>query len=556
MEVLTALRLPFRFDPVRLKADLSLVSPGEWRRHYNERDYGGEWSGVALRSPSGAISDLAARGDSFENTGLFTRCEYIREVLANFRCPLKSARFLSLSPGSFVREHSDPSLGYEDGEVRIHVPVETSPEVEFYSAGERLQFDEGGCYYVNVSLPHRVNNPGPTGRVHLVIDAEVNDWVRELFGRGTAIARAALPTGGFDAFWDVVLRDVDLQRNLQAIPESEAFLAAITAAGRERGFRFKPADVDARYGGVLNPPSGPEWAPVKIRFRGSQSAAEWVWFGTRRFTEPFFDDSVHLAMRNPFARTFRLEAPLPRAEASPDGLIFHMSRCGSTLTARMFSAITGATVISEAPPVDTLIQAGDIPGLQALVAALKRGPGPCFLKLDCWHIHSLPLLRSAFPEAPWIFLYRNPVEVMASHLRSPGRQALPGAMDPAVLKLAAGDILLPREEWCARVLAGFCGAALHFREDAKGMFVNYNRLPDAFFGPISEHFSFHPGPDEAEEARRIARSDAKNPSQDFLPCSKESGASTPARLRELSATLIEPLYLELEEASRSFSALS
>jgi mannose-6-phosphate isomerase-like protein (cupin superfamily) len=555
--VLTALRLPLRFDPARLKADLSLVDPGEWRPHYNERDYGGEWSGVALRSPSGAISDLAARGDSFENTGLFTRCQYIREVLASFHCSLKSVRFLRLSSGSFVREHSDPALGFEDGEVRIHVPVETSPEVEFYSAGERLQLDEGDCYYVNVSLPHRVNNPGLTSRIHLVIDAEVNGWVRELFGRGTAIARAALPVGGFEAFRDVLLRDVELQKTLQAIPEREAFLDAIAAAGRERGFRFAAADVEAQCGGTPNPPAGREWAPVKIRFRGSQAVAEWVWFGTRRFNEPFFEDSVLLAMRNPFGRTFRLEAPLPRAGASPAGLIFHLSRCGSTLTARMLSTVAGATVISEAPPVDTLIQAGDIDGLRALVAALKRGDGPCFLKLDCWHIHSLPLLRAAFPETPWIFLYRDPVEVLASHWRSPGRQALPGAMDPAVLKLTAADILLPREEWCARVLAGFCGAALRFREDAKGMFVNYNRLPDAFFGPIREHFSCRLGPEEAEEARRIARSDAKNPSREFLPPSKEDSAGRPARLRESSAALVQSLYLELEEASsRRLSALS
>jgi len=45
--------------------------------------------------------------------------------------------------------------------------------LEFYLGGERLQPDEGGCYYVNVNLPHRV-----------VIDAEVNDWVHALFRRG------------------------------------------------------------------------------------------------------------------------------------------------------------------------------------------------------------------------------------------------------------------------------------------------------------------------------------------------------------------------------------
>jgi len=48
--------------------------------------------------------------------------------------------------------------------------------VEFYVCGERLALEEGGCYYVNVNLPHRVNNRGTKPRVHMVIDAAVDDW--------------------------------------------------------------------------------------------------------------------------------------------------------------------------------------------------------------------------------------------------------------------------------------------------------------------------------------------------------------------------------------------
>ena len=31
----------------------------------------------------------------------------------------------------------------------------------------------------------------------------------------------------------------------------------------------------------------------------------------------------------------------------------------------------------------------------------------------------LPLFRAAFPKTPWIFIYRDPVEVMVSLLRKP-----------------------------------------------------------------------------------------------------------------------------------------
>jgi hypothetical protein len=53
-----------------------------------------------------------------------------------------------------------------------------------------------------------------------------------------------------------------------------------------------------------------------------------------------------------------------------------------------------------------------------MVAALgqaRAGETRLFLKLDCWHMRDLPLFRRAFPNTPWVFLYRDPVEVLVSH---------------------------------------------------------------------------------------------------------------------------------------------
>jgi hypothetical protein len=201
------LRFPFAFDPARLKNDLARVAAEEWTAHYNQGDYGGEWRGAALRAPAGAAHRLNAGAPGaagFEETALLGRCPYFRQVLAEFACPLKSARLLSLAPGSFIREHTDHALDFEDGEIRIHIPIETNLGVEFYVCGERLLLEEGGCYYVNVNLPHRVNNRGQRDRIHLVIDAEVNDWMRDLFRRGSAegwhIPRSSIPARGFDDF--------------------------------------------------------------------------------------------------------------------------------------------------------------------------------------------------------------------------------------------------------------------------------------------------------------------------------------------------------------------
>ena len=71
-------------------------------------------------------------------------------------------------------------LDFEDGEVRLHIPVITNPDLEFILAGNRVVMQEGECWYLNVNQPHSVNNRGTTDRIHLVVDCVVNDWLRSL----------------------------------------------------------------------------------------------------------------------------------------------------------------------------------------------------------------------------------------------------------------------------------------------------------------------------------------------------------------------------------------
>src|SRR5262245_27963102 len=220
--MLSSLQLPFRFDPQLLQAELHIIQPAEWTPHYNERDYGGDWRGAALRAPIGhayALFAGPADADGFADTPLLARCPYLQRVLAAFACPLKAVRLLRLAPGSVIREHCDPGLGYEDGEVRLHVPVLTNPEVEFYVAGERLHFEAGSCYYVNTSLPHRVSNRGTADRVHLVIDAEVNAWLQDVFRRGGAVPTLAPAPQGYEAFRSLLRGDPALQQTLHAITD-------------------------------------------------------------------------------------------------------------------------------------------------------------------------------------------------------------------------------------------------------------------------------------------------------------------------------------------------
>lgn len=537
--------LPFSFDPLRLKADLERVLPEEWKPHYNEADYGGRWRGVALRSRSGAVGNLyvlpGGAGD-YLDTPLPARCPYFREVLAAFRCPLKSVRLLALAPGSFIREHCDPPLGQENSEARLHIPIQTSADVEFYVSGERLMLEEGRCYYVNVSLPHRVNNRGDRERIHLVIDAVVDEWLGELLQRaadeGWHIPRGAAPPLGFAEFRERVTESPELREELRAIGSRQELIARAIEMGRQLGFQFNEADAlaSSQTSPVRSSAPADGWTPVKVSFRDGEAVAECIYTGSFRFTEPFFQDSVTVAKRNPFTAMFRREMPLDAADSldplAPTGFIFHMTRCGSTLIAQMLASLDRAVVIAEAAPLDDVLQAGltisDLPRerqvgwLRQIVAALGQRRGGAeslyFLKLDAWHIRHMALIREAFPDVPWIFVERRIEDVIASQLRQPGLPALPGAMDPRILGLRFEDILTPdREHWCRRVLSSFLEAAAAFRSDASGLFVDYSELPEAVWGRVASHFGVRFSETEVAQMRETARFDAKNPQQLFQP---------------------------------------
>jgi aspartyl/asparaginyl beta-hydroxylase (cupin superfamily) len=142
---------------------------------------------VALRSSGGAplalYPDPSADAD-WQSTATLARCPALEAAIATFRCELQSVRLLALGPRAAIREHRDHRLGYDDGEVRIHVPVTTSADVEFVHAGERVDMAPGEAWYLDLNLPHSVANRGEQRRVHLVVDCVVNRWLDDLLHEG------------------------------------------------------------------------------------------------------------------------------------------------------------------------------------------------------------------------------------------------------------------------------------------------------------------------------------------------------------------------------------
>lgn len=187
------IRLPMDFDPAPLAADLAAFAEADWTRHFIRDNYEGDWSAIPLRAAAGETHPIRLIGQQrfeleFVDTGFLARAPAAAAALARFQCPLKAVRLMRLAAGSAIREHVDPGIDAAEGWARIHVPILTGPEVVFLLAGRRVDMTPGSAWYLRLEEPHAATNDGTGPRVHLVIDAVVNDWLLAMLRAGAAAA--------------------------------------------------------------------------------------------------------------------------------------------------------------------------------------------------------------------------------------------------------------------------------------------------------------------------------------------------------------------------------
>jgi hypothetical protein len=240
---------------------------------------------------------------------------------------------------------------------------------------------------------------------------------------------------------------------------------------------------------------------------------------------------------------------------APDGIVFHMSRCGSTLVSEILAALPGTAVVAEDERLDGAIRRSDpdpgqerhVEAVRAMVAGLGPDcPGRYFVKLDCWHTLALPLLRAAFPTTPWCFVYRDPVEVLVSHARRPGMHVVPGLLPPELFGFSPDEQAMPGPEYAARVLARIGEAVLEHWDVGGGLLVDYRELPDAVFTRILPHFGAEPDTAERQAMDAASRRDAKTPYESFVPDSEQKQREAGEAIRAAAAAHLAPIHARLE----------
>lgn len=203
------------------------------------------------------------------------------------------------------------------------------------------------------------------------------------------------------------------------------------------------------------------WIPYEITLE--EDAVKWLYLNDKRYTEPFFEETISYCRRQPENYGKKTITSIAELEAArreiitipPTAFIFHISRCGSTLMTQLLSLQTKNIVISEAPILDAILRwkyntsntssifRNNIFKYCVNMLGQKRFEEEqnYFIKLDSWHLMFLDEIRAFYPNTPFIFMARNLEEIIKSHKKIAGMQAVPGILEAEIFDLNYPDVL-------------------------------------------------------------------------------------------------------------------
>lgn len=230
-----------------------------------------------------------------------------------------------------------------------------------------------------------------------------------------------------------------------------------------------------------------------------RTLCEWLYTNGNPFREPFFTDSISAFKRfeencNGFTSICSLEIMEKWAAGlndvpDPSAVIFHVSRCGSTLFSQLLGLNDRHMVLSEVPFFDELLRlplTQDEFAVEQRSALLKAAiriyansreerPKHIFIKTDSWHLCFYDQIRNTFPNTPFILLYRDPWEVIQSQQRRRGMQSVPGVIEPALFGFTRKEATeTDLDKYMALVLQQYFSRIIAIsNSDALTLLVNY-----------------------------------------------------------------------------------
>jgi hypothetical protein len=307
------------------------------------------------------------------------------------------------------------------------------------------------------------------------------------------------------------------------------------------------------------------WTPIRFDLSGPTPTVDWADLSTERFVEPFFDQTLARWASGPQAKPLvrtGLDAFLAldsEPSLDPAGIVFHLSRCGSTLVSRLLGTLPGVVVIAEPSPLNALLGLDpdrvDGATLVRLVRLLVRALGRrrhgderhLVLKCTSWNIRRREILAAAFPETPWVWVQRDPAHVLSSLMASPpgwlGLEVTP----PATARLFGLDpVAVPareRVEFTARALGAMLWSAA--ADPDRRLCVDYADLPAAIWQQVAPHFGIATDAAAIERMTEQSRFYSKDAAPRAFSGDAPERRPMTDRIREAAERFAEPGYRAL-----------
>ena len=158
-------RLSLRVDAERLHDEVAQVDESLWRPH-PQGEPGN--SAVALVAVAGDPQDDSTKGP-MRPTPVLASLPYCRAVIAALGAPIGRTRLMRIDGEGEVSAHADTNHYWWE-HVRVHVPVLTNPDVTFRCDNASVHMAPGEAWAFDTWRRHRVTNPAADRRIHLVID--------------------------------------------------------------------------------------------------------------------------------------------------------------------------------------------------------------------------------------------------------------------------------------------------------------------------------------------------------------------------------------------------
>lgn len=237
------------------------------------------------------------------------------------------------------------------------------------------------------------------------------------------------------------------------------------------------------------------WIPVKLIEKDKEIYFEWIYLGDLKYADPFFDETIakcksHAYNSKPFKVVSTVEnliewsGELTSVELK--SLVFHVSRCGSTMLSQSLASSPENIMVSEAPIIDQILRSElfSVDKKSLLIKSVIKLLGQerfqeqqhLIIKLDAWHIFKASYLRSIFPEIPFALLYRNPTEVLKSHQKMMGMHMVPNLLPSIIFGISAKEINeISFEQYGGLVVEKYFQGFLDFyKRDQNVVMLNYN----------------------------------------------------------------------------------